>query len=184
MSKDPTAVEFQVPGVHRAVARWVYEGEAAERIRRLKYHRSTSVIGQLADELCSIAPACDLLSWIPATPERRRDRGFDQSELLARAVARRLGVRSLPLLRRVDHRAQTSRDLVGRLQGPSFAHVGRNRRSIGRILLIDDVSTTGSTLASAALTLSELPSRVVSAAVVAKVVGKGATQPGFCRSIV
>jgi len=182
MSNLLCPVEFRVPGVDFAIARWAYGGDAAEMIRRLKYGRSTSVVGLLAAELCAICPPCGVISWIPATPERRRRRGFDQSELLARAVARRLRLRSVMLLRRVDHRAQTSRDLAGRMEGPRFRTVRRRPSMQGRVLLIDDVSTTGSTLASAAATLAESWQIVPSAAVVAKVVSKAATHEGFGRS--
>jgi len=177
-----SSVEFLVPGVEIAIARWVYAGEAADTIRRLKYSRSTSVVGPLAEELCAIAPPCDLVSWIPATPDRRRRRGFDQSELLARAVARRLHLRPALLLRRLDHRAQTSRDRAGRLEGPQFEIARKPPVAATRVLLIDDVSTTGSTLAAAASILTESVPIRVSAAVVAKVVSKAATHGAICRS--
>lgn len=182
MSNRFAPIVFPVPGVDVAIARWAYEGEAAELIRRLKYGRSTSVVGVLARELCAISPPCDVVSWIPATPQRRRNRGFDQGELLARAVARRLGVRSRSMLRRVDHRAQTSRDLAGRLQGPRFRAAGRRPSGAERVLLIDDVSTTGSTIASAAAALAQSWNLTPSAVVIAKVVTKGATHERICRS--
>jgi len=182
MSNLLCPIEFHVPGIDFAVARWIYEGEAAELIRRLKYRRSTSVVGHLAAELCAICPPCDLVTWVPATPQRRRRRGFDQSELLARAMARRLRLRPVSLLRRVDHRAQTSRDLAGRIEGPRFQAQRRRPLAQGRVLLIDDVSTTGSTLASAAATLARSWQITPSAAVVAKVVTKAATHEGVCRS--
>lgn len=129
---------------------WPHAGPHAALIHELKYGRATSVVTELADALAEIAPPSDLVTWVPCSPSRRRQRGFDQSELLARAVAGRLGVRARRLLRRVDDDAQTARDLSARLEGPDFVSVGRRLRFSPTVLLVDDVLTTGATLRSAA----------------------------------
>jgi len=176
MTPTQTAIEFQIPGIDTCVACWHYQGDVVGLVRALKYANATSVVGELADAIASVAPSTDVVSWVPATPSRLRRRGFDQSELLARAVARRGGVRAVRLLRRVDDIAQTSRNLAGRRVGPRLQYVGRHRHAGSGVLLIDDVSTTGSTLAAAAAVIRSRGHPAVSAAVVAKVVPKGATQ--------
>ncbi len=184
MTQSPPVLEFAVPGIDECIARWSYSGDAAALIRDLKYRRSTSLISRLADQLCEVCPPSDVITWVPATPRRRRERGFDQSELLARAIARRVGCRAVKLLRRHDSAAQTSRDLAGRLAGPKLTYVARRRGSSRSVLVIDDVSTTGSTLAAAASCLRARGHSRVSALVVARVVPFGATQSAPCRSIV
>jgi predicted amidophosphoribosyltransferase len=143
-----------VPGLDQVVAAWSHSGLAAARVRSLKYGRATSVVTEIADELALIAPGADLVTWIPSTAGHRRRRGFDPSELLARAVARRRGLPARRLIRRADVVAQTARDRAGRLSGPDLVPAGRNRSSHRpQVLVVDDVCTTGSTLRAAAAAL-------------------------------
>jgi predicted amidophosphoribosyltransferase len=135
------------------VAVWPHAGAAADLVRELKYGRATTVVTELAVAMAAVAPSADVVTWVPASPARRRRRGFDQGELLARAVARRLGLRTRRALRRIDDEPQTSRGRDGRLLGPDFAGGGRRLRFTPTVLLIDDVVTTGSTLRSAAQVL-------------------------------
>ena len=100
-----------------------------------------------------------------AAPARRRARGYDQSELLARAVARRLAVPARPLLRRRPGRPQTGLDRAGRSAGPGYDAL---RPATGRVLLVDDVSTTGATLRAAVDALRCAGAVDVAAAVVAR----------------
>lgn len=121
----------------------------------LKYGRSTAVVSALADALASAAPPVDLVTWCPASRYRRRERGFDQSELLSRAVAHRIGAPARSTLIRTDHTPQTTRRRDGRLAGPSLQ-------------LIDDVTTTGATLAAAARLLRPGGAQAVHGSVVTR----------------
>lgn len=141
------------PHLDELVAVWPHEGSVAELVCELKYGRATTVVTELAEAMAAVAPAADLVTWVPASPRRRRQRGFDQGELLARAVARRLGLPVRKFLRRSDDTPQTARALEGRLSGPDFVATGRRVRFSRRVLLIDDVCTTGATLGSAAAVL-------------------------------
>lgn len=129
---------------------WPHEGRPAEVVRRLKYGSASAAVTVLADAMAACAPPADLVTWCPATPRARRDRSFDQSELLARAIGHRLAIRTRGLLRRSRHdHAQTGRDRAGRLVGPDLTAVGRLRGQ-PVVLLVDDVATTGATLTTAA----------------------------------
>jgi len=97
----------------------------------------------------------DLVTWAPTSGVRARTRGYDQSELLARAVARELRVPCRRLLYRSHGEPQTGHTRAERLHGVSFrsrAISGFGRRTGRhplRVLLIDDVVTTGATLVAA-----------------------------------
>lgn len=147
-------------------------------MRGLKYGRDTTVTSRLADALAPIAPRGDIVTWVPSTRGHRRSRGFDPSELLARAVARRLGLRARRLLRRHDTEPQTGRDRGGRMVGPDIVAVTPmfTKTMPACVLVIDDVCTTGSTLAVAAEALRARGVRSVVAAVVT-VSGPGSREP-------
>lgn len=158
--------DASVEGVDAFWAGWCHEGAAAELVRSLKYGRMTGHVTPIADRMASeIGAGCnaDLVTWVPCSPSRRADRGFDQGELLARAVARRLGLRARRLLRRLDNQPQTARSREGRLAGPRL--IVRRGGALGSVLVIDDVCTTGSTLRAAAVALLGAGASGVTAAV-------------------
>ena len=132
---------------------WPHAGHAAELVCKLKYGRATAAVTELAEAMADVAPEADLVTWVPASPSRRRQRGFDQGELLARAMARRRRIRVRRLLRRSDDAPQTGRDRDGRVAGPSLAPCGPALARGPTVLVVDDVSTTGTTLRCAAALL-------------------------------
>jgi len=150
---SPTLAPSAEDHLASLTAVWRHEDAAADLVRELKYGRATAVVTELAEAMASSALPADLVTWVPASAGRRRQRGFDQGELLARAIARRLRLPVRKTLRRVDDVPQTSRPLEGRLVGPEFASVGRSMRLKPVVLLVDDVVTTGSTLRTAASVL-------------------------------
>ena len=149
-------------------APFAYVGTARELVARVKYRDGRAAVPWLADAMVEMlgTPACDLVTWAPTTGARRRSRGFDHAELLADAVARRLDLGRSKLLVRSAGPAQTGRSLADRRVGPGF----RAKRSISgaRVLLVDDVATTGATLSAAARALRRAGARGVIGATAAR----------------
>lgn len=118
--------------------------------RQLAHHFAGLLVNRLVREGLSGADF-DVVTWAPTSRRHRRRRGFDQAEVVARRVALQLGVPCRRLLEREGSVAQTGRPRAERLHGPVFraSPAARGRR----VLLVDDVVTTGSTLRSAAAAL-------------------------------
>lgn len=132
---------------------FAYAGEGRELLARLKYRNQRSCVRWLASAMATTLPSglvADAVTWAPTSSKRRRKRGFDQAELLARALSRETGVPVVSLLRRVDEAGQTGRNRNQRFHAPVFT---ARRPPPRAVLVVDDVITTGATLQSAAQSL-------------------------------
>lgn len=160
----------------RSAAR--YEGPCARAVRALKYHGATWVADDLAGWMESVVRAewpgaeFDFLTPVPLHARRRREREYNQAELLARALGRRLGRPVRPgALRRVRATpSQTRLTVKERADNMKNAfEAGRLRALAGaRVLLVDDVMTTGATLHDAARALRQGGAAEVRAVTVAR----------------
>jgi ComF family protein len=161
-----------------AIAAFVYGGAIAEAITRFKYGARPDLARPLADLLWRAVAAraerlleCAVVS-VPLHPARLAERGFNQSALLARPVARRLGAPFLPLaLARVrDTPRQASLGREDRLGNVRDAFAVRQPISLcGRpVLLVDDVRTTGATLAACTQAALEVGAGPVTTVVLAR----------------
>jgi predicted amidophosphoribosyltransferase len=150
----PAPVAPAPVGVERWDAAFSYEGVARELVARVKYRRLHAATGWLADAMVPLVgpPLPQVVTWAPTTTARRRARGFDHAELLARAVARRLHRPARSLLRRGDGPAQTDLSASARRRGPAFTVRGV---VAGSVLIVDDVATTGATVSAAAVALRD-----------------------------
>jgi predicted amidophosphoribosyltransferase len=130
-----------------------YEGVGRLLVAALKFGGNRAALSWWGEQLTGLLPGRpDVVTWAPTAPSRRRARGFDQAELLAVAVARRLQLRATPLLRSPERPPQTGLGAESRAVGPRFSPA---RPATGTVLLIDDVRTTGATLGAAADTLRQ-----------------------------
>jgi predicted amidophosphoribosyltransferase len=169
------------PGVDRWLALYAYDGVARELIARIKYWRTRATVPWLAERMAGLVSlagedACaDLVTWAPTTTSRRHARGFDHAELLARAIARALGVPVRRTLRRRPGPPQTGQRAAARRAGPRFDV--RRGRFAPRVLLVDDVATTGATLAAAAGALRSHGTARVVAVVAARTPEPGGMSP-------
>ena len=145
---------------------FAYDDATRALLTALKNHHRRDAVAWLADRLATaVAPPGGVVTWAPTSDERRRRRGFDQAELLARAVARRWGAPARPVLRRLPGPPQSGRSAPERRTNPGFS---ARPPCPPRVVLVDDVATTGATLTAAARALRAAGARHVHAVVVAR----------------
>ena len=162
-------------GVDACLALLAYEGTGRELVARLKYRNHRAVVAGLAAAMASLVPEPALLqvvTWAPTTPQRRRQRGFDQGELLSRAVSRRLALPCRRLLVRLPGTPQTGRPLAERHTGPRLTARRTPLIADRAVLVVDDVVTSGSTAAAAAHALRGAGARSVMVLAAARTPGR------------
>lgn len=144
----------KLPFIDSWTAVWYYEDTARRSLLRYKFRGVRSYAkgyGRLlAMKLQEAHPdGFDLLTWVPISPRRKLTRGYDQVELLARAAGRELGIAPVPLLKKIRHNppqsgitgeAKRRANVLGvyRVKNPELLQ-GK------RIVLLDDIITTGTT---------------------------------------
>ena len=162
----------ELPGGVRCAAPLWYGGLAREGLLRFKFQGRSAAARPLGELIAQCAAEhfsgeFDTVAWVPVSRKRLRQRGYDQAELLARSACRLWGVQPEKLLEKQrDNPAQSGLESAA-ARRENVAGVYQARNAAGkRVLLIDDICTTGSTLAACAQALTEAGAeRVVCAAV-------------------
>lgn len=169
-----------------------YEGQLREWIHLYKYGRIKTMVRPLGELLAAILPRgeqWDAVVPVPLHWRRRWSRGFNQSELLARSISRIRNIPVLNALKRVRYTpTQTGLSNTGRRKNVAMAFGAVRRNSVAgrRILLVDDVMTTGSTAAACGSVLRRCGAASVTLLTVARAdrrlnAGPGESQPGSLR---
>ena len=150
------------PPFSRAWAPFAHEGPVARAVHRFKYEDHPNLAGPLAELLADeargfLAQAPELVVALPLHKRRYHTRKYDQAQLLAGALARATG-RKAPvglLTRQRETQRQVGLSEAERAQNVAGAFTASSRVAGQRVLLVDDVFTTGATARAAASALRD-----------------------------
>ena len=147
-----------VDGVERVLAGFAYEGVARGLVLGLKLrHRrgcGAPLVAGMARVVYRRGLLGSLVTWVPGRRRDILDRGFDHAALLARGVSRELGLRRRGLLVRTGRSADQT-DLGRAERFSNLEGAFRARPVRGRVVLVDDLVTTGATAGACARALLE-----------------------------
>ena len=161
--KTPEALKLKqkIPFLSGAFALWYYENHVRGSLLRFKFHgRRSYARGYatlLAAKLQDVPTRYDLIAWVPVSRWRKLKRGYDQVELIAYALCTQLQMTPVVCLKKIRHNppqsgiasaAQRRANVLGAYKVPDSALVAGKR-----ILLLDDIITTGATISECAKTL-------------------------------
>ena len=155
---------------------WYYEGNVRSSLLRFKFYNArhlAKTYGKLlAMQVLQQHPeGFDCLTWVPVSRLRKLRRGYDQVELIAKAAGKELGMEPVPLLIKVRHNRPQSgiRGAAQRRGNVLGVYRETDRAAIAgkRILLLDDILTTGATASECARVLLTAGAKEVHCAAVA-----------------
>jgi len=155
----------------------MYSGPVRAALHALKYggerRLAEPLASALADRWRQAGRGSEVVTWVPVHPSRRRERGFDQAEELALLMAATLGIPAAPLLER--RQRTTAQHALGQAQrATNTTNAFRASQELSErhrgawVLLVDDILTTGATLAACAAALLDGGAAAVSALTVAR----------------
>ena len=152
-----------------------YDGVARAALLRFKFRGRRgaarglgALLAQCAAE--ELSGEFDCVTWVPVSEQRLRERGFDQSCLLAREAARLWETKPLRLLRkRRDNPPQSGLSAAERRANVLGAYEAAEPDALrgARVLLVDDIVTTGATLSECVRTLKDAGAKSVACACLA-----------------
>ena len=177
---DPAAADPPPMGIDAVLAPFAYEGAARRAVLNLKFSGARQVVGALAPPIVAAlgAGTADAVTWAPLGPRRRRERGFDQGRLLARAIGRELGLPAPRLLVRTRETAPQARRGAGERRLAMEGAFAARRPAPASVLLVDDVVTTGATVAACAAALRAAGARRVVVLAAARAIARSYTPVG------
>lgn len=169
-----TDLKDSIP-LDEAAAAYVFEGALREAVHELKYNRVQRMAVPLGDLLATYIRAyplpADALIPIPLHPKRLAERGFNQSALMGQRLSHVSGIPLLTtgLVRNRDTAHQVGLDAQARQHNLQGAFVWQHtRKPPARIVLLDDVLTTGATMGECAQALRAAGAREVRALALAR----------------
>ena len=165
-----------IPFIAHWTGIWYYKDDVRSSIHRFKFgnaRRYADVYGRiLAVKLQNMElDSFDIISWVPISWQRRFTRGYDQSQILADALSKELGVKPEKVLRKIRSTPPQSGipDAAGRRANVQGAYKVLSPGAVAgkRILLVDDVVTTGATASECARMLTIAGAKEVNLATIA-----------------
>ena len=155
---------------------WYYKDSVRQSVLRYKFYRKRSY-AQVYGKMIALKLVqeemdhFDILTWVPVSRRRKFTRGFDQVELLAKQVALQLGISAVPTLKKIRHTPPQSGlgNAAHRRANVLGAFRMRDTDAVKdkRILLLDDIITTGATASECARILMTAGAEKVELAVLA-----------------
>lgn len=155
---ENSCIRRELPNTKLCVAPFRYEDQVRDSILRYKFHGVTAYGAAYAEFLAKCIDesdiSCDIITWVPLSRRRLRRRGYDQARILAEETARRLDIPCEQLLKKIKNTRPQSgiHDAEARRQnakGVYFCCAPERVRDM-RVLVVDDIVTTGSTLSACA----------------------------------
>lgn len=167
-----------IRGAHgyRCVSSFFYGGSVRRMILRVKYHERIQFLSQVAvileKDIRAVYPDADfdIITFVPMHKTDLGERGYNQSEILAKHLAKRMQIPCAETLLKIKHTKKqqkcTYHERKNNLRG-AFKPADKSMIEGRNILIIDDIITTGSTLYECCKTLNKAKPRLVCCATIA-----------------
>ncbi len=155
---------------------WVtadYDGTAKEIIRLFKFERAQVAFRIVAEEMAETLPYLrpdTVITYVPTATSRQRLRGYDQSELIAKHIAKIKNAKYMPLFERYGQTRQVGSTKKQRHEQADsvFRLKSHHIPAASQIIIVDDILTTGASLESTARLLKKTGFKNISGAVFAQ----------------
>lgn len=162
--------------ISHCVAPFYYKDSVRESLLRYKFGGLSTYSKIYAEFIAKCIDengiSCDIITWVPLSAKRFRSRGYDQAKLIADALSELIGIRCVRLLKKTRHNpAQSGTGSAEKRKANVsgvYSAVNTNELVGKRILLVDDIVTTGATLSECARMLIQQGCAEVQAAAVAR----------------